>query len=95
MTKTRINTNFLAALCLTLLFGVSPLAHATMEWTKKVAPSAPKALSDLPKLNIDRARITTSGVSSGAFMALQLHIAHSNLFSGAAREKWEFAVFYA
>ena len=34
--------------------------------------------------NIDVARITTSGASSGAMMATQLHVAHSALFSGAA-----------
>jgi poly(3-hydroxybutyrate) depolymerase len=34
-------------------------------------------------LNIDPARITVSGVSSGAHMAHQLHIAYSDIFSGA------------
>ena len=34
--------------------------------------------------NIDPARITVSGVSSGAMMATQLHVAHSALVSGAA-----------
>jgi poly(3-hydroxybutyrate) depolymerase len=35
------------------------------------------------KLNIDKTRVTTSGVSAGAHMAHQLHIAYSDLFSGA------------
>ncbi len=32
---------------------------------------------------IDRSRITVSGVSSGAYMAGQLHVAYSDVFSGA------------
>jgi poly(3-hydroxybutyrate) depolymerase len=35
-------------------------------------------------LNIDPERITVSGISSGAHMAQQLHVAYSDLFSGAA-----------
>lgn len=34
--------------------------------------------------NIDTARISVSGLSSGAHMATQLHVAHSALFNGAA-----------
>jgi len=34
--------------------------------------------------NIDPSRITVSGVSSGAYMAGQLHIAYSHLFNGLA-----------
>ncbi len=37
-----------------------------------------------PALNIDKSRITVSGISSGAAMAHQLHIAYSDVFSGAA-----------
>jgi poly(3-hydroxybutyrate) depolymerase len=33
-------------------------------------------------LNIDKGRVTASGVSAGAHMAHQLHIAYSDLFSG-------------
>ena len=33
-------------------------------------------------LNIDKSRVTASGVSAGAHMAHQLHIAYSDLFSG-------------
>lgn len=42
------------------------------------------AVIRLPKLNIDPATITVSGVSSGAFMAVQMHVAYSKMFSGAA-----------
>ena len=41
-------------------------------------------VSSAPAFNIDAQRITVSGVSSGAYMAGQLHVAHSALFSGAA-----------
>ena len=37
-----------------------------------------------PALRIDPARITVSGISAGGQMAHQLHIAYSDLFSGAA-----------
>jgi len=37
-----------------------------------------------PHLNIDRSQITVSGISAGAQMAHQLHIAYPDVFSGAA-----------
>lgn len=37
-----------------------------------------------PSLDIDPERITVSGISAGGHMATQLHIAYSDLFSGAA-----------
>mgnify|MGYP001819825271 CR=1 FL=1 len=39
---------------------------------------------ETPGLDIDPERITVSGISAGAHMAHQLHIAYSDLFSGAA-----------
>lgn len=42
------------------------------------------AADPAPALRIDRGRITVSGVSSGGHMAHQLHVAYSDLFSGAA-----------
>jgi poly(3-hydroxybutyrate) depolymerase len=44
----------------------------------------PPADGDTVTLTIDAGRITVSGISSGAYMAGQLHVAHSGLFSGAA-----------
>ncbi len=41
-------------------------------------------LEDIPALSIDSSRVTVSGVSSGGFMAVQLHVAHSAFFKGAA-----------
>lgn len=37
----------------------------------------------LPTYSIDLSRVSVSGVSSGAYMAGQLHVAYSDLFSGA------------
>lgn len=36
----------------------------------------------LPSLNVQRGSITTSGLSSGGFMSVQMHVAFSELFSG-------------
>lgn len=44
--------------------------------------SAPEP--DAAAYNIDASRISVSGLSSGAHMATQLHIAHSDLIKGAA-----------
>ena len=41
------------------------------------------ANDDAPSLNIDKNRVTVSGISAGAHMAHQLHIAYSDQFSGA------------
>jgi hypothetical protein len=40
-------------------------------------------ISKLGQFNIDKSRITTSGISSGAAMATQLHVVHSSLVSGS------------
>ncbi len=46
--------------------------------------AAPSFGGDEPSLDIDPDRITVSGMSSGAYMATQLHIAYSDVFSGVA-----------
>lgn len=46
------------------------------------APAKPQGEMP-PDLNIDRARVTVSGISSGAYMAGQFHVAHSSLIGGA------------
>lgn len=46
------------------------------------AEQAPVA--DSPSLNVDAAQITVSGVSSGAMMATQMHLALSDLVGGVA-----------
>ena len=45
---------------------------------------APAFAGDELSLDIDPDRITVSGISSGGHMATQLHIAYSDIFSGAA-----------
>jgi poly(3-hydroxybutyrate) depolymerase len=40
------------------------------------------AVQALPKLNIDKSKISVSGLSSGGFMANQLGVAHSSTFMG-------------
>lgn len=46
------------------------------------AAGAAQAAATLPALNIDKAQITVSGLSSGGFMANQLGYAHSATFKG-------------
>lgn len=45
---------------------------------------APAFAGDELSLDIDPERVTVSGISSGGQMATQLHIAYSDIFSGAA-----------
>nr|WP_297387333.1 PHB depolymerase family esterase [uncultured Roseateles sp.] len=46
------------------------------------AAGAAQAAAPLPVLNIDKTKITVSGLSSGGFMANQLGYAHSSTFKG-------------
>ena len=48
------------------------------------SPREDAAETETAVLNIDPSRITVSGLSSGAYMAGQLHIAHTSRFAGAA-----------
>lgn len=45
--------------------------------------SAANAGDPLPKLSIDTKAISVSGLSSGAYMTMQMHVAHSSTFMGA------------
>ncbi|MGA9333249.1 MAG: PHB depolymerase family esterase [Rudaea sp.] len=49
-----------------------------------LAACAHDAASGLPKLNVDPARVAVAGLSSGAYMATQSHMAWPEIFSGAA-----------
>ena len=40
--------------------------------------------ADVVTYNVDSSRISVSGISAGAMMATQLHVAHSSLFNGVA-----------
>ncbi len=55
-------------------------AAALILWAS--SPLAAQA-QPLPALDIDESAVTVSGLSSGAFMAVQLHVAYSSVFSGA------------
>lgn len=55
------------------LLGISACGETSSE------PEAPAT----PSFDIDSSRVTVSGVSAGAYMAGQFHIAHSSLVSGA------------
>jgi poly(3-hydroxybutyrate) depolymerase len=49
-----------------------------------LAAGAASAAVNLPALNIDKAQTTVSGLSSGGFMAVQLHVAYSATFKKGA-----------
>ena len=49
-----------------------------------LACGAASAAVDLPQLNIDKTQTTVSGLSSGGFMAVQLHVAYSATFKKGA-----------
>lgn len=53
-------------------------------WAAAVALAAAPVMAQqaLPKLNIDKTKISVSGLSSGGFMANQLGVAHSATFMG-------------
>ena len=42
------------------------------------------AAVNLPQLNIDKTQTSVSGLSSGGFMAVQLHVGHSATFAKGA-----------
>ncbi|WP_026732749.1 extracellular catalytic domain type 2 short-chain-length polyhydroxyalkanoate depolymerase [Fischerella sp. PCC 9605] len=54
---------------------------ATLSWA--LALVQPAKAQELPSLNISRNNITVSGLSSGGFMAVQMHTAFSNRIQGA------------
>lgn len=60
-------------------WGMSPLVIILAACGAEAPPPV-----DTPSYNIDEARITASGASSGAMIATQLHVAHSGLVSGVA-----------
>jgi len=49
-----------------------------------VSLAASAAGAPLPPLNIDRSQTTVSGISSGGYMAVQLHVAYSSRFQKGA-----------
>lgn len=53
-------------------------------WPSAILPPQPPVppLERLPRLNLDKTRVSISGVSSGAFMAVQMHLAYSSVIKG-------------
>lgn len=64
-------------------FLLSAIPLLVLSFVSSAAFSAVK-IEPLPKLEIDASRVTVSGVSSGGFMAVQLHVANSSIYKGAA-----------
>ncbi len=63
------------------------LRHVALTATVSAAALACSAVSaavNLPQLNIDTSQTTLSGLSSGAYMAVQLHVAYSATFKKGA-----------
>jgi poly(3-hydroxybutyrate) depolymerase len=61
------------------------MTSRTMAWlvaTAAFACGPALAQQALPRLNIDKSKISVSGLSSGGFMAHQLGVAHSSTFMG-------------
>ena len=59
------------------------IAAAIVAITALACNSAPAAVN-LPALNIDKTQTTVSGLSSGGYMAVQLHVAYSATFKKGA-----------
>jgi poly(3-hydroxybutyrate) depolymerase len=58
-------------------------ALRALAWAATLAcGAAANAAAALPEARIDPRQVTVSGVSAGGFMAVQLHVAHSDVFSG-------------
>jgi acetyl esterase/lipase len=62
----------------------SLLRHAVCAISIACGPTLAISADTLPAARIDPRQVTVSGVSAGAFMAVQLHVAHSEKFSGIA-----------
>ena len=61
--------------------GLLPLAAILITACGTEEPAEPE---ETIAYNVDSSRVSVSGVSSGAMMATQLHVAHSSLFNGVA-----------
>lgn len=55
-----------------------------MTLISSVAFTQVRSTAKLPNLNVNPATVTVSGTSAGGFMAVQLHVALSSVFKGAA-----------
>jgi predicted esterase len=72
----RFNSRFLLPLAIALSLAAQQSASAA-------DPAAP-AVVQLQRYQVDPARIFVAGISAGGFAAVQMHVAHSSTFKGAA-----------
>lgn len=63
--------------------GPAVTSQATQPSVALASPPAP-AVVQLQRYQIDPAKIFVAGISSGGFAAVQMHVAHSSTFKGAA-----------
>ena len=62
----------------------SPAPAASASAAASPSPVAPAGIVKLARYAIDPAKIFVAGISSGGFAAVQMHVAHSSIFRGAA-----------
>lgn len=58
--------------------------HVALFCSTLLAASGAGTTIKLQEMNIEPGSITTSGLSSGGYMAVQLHVAHSSIIEGSA-----------
>ena len=75
----QINSRLLGPLMLAL--GVA--AQQSVAWAAPPDTSPPPVVK-LQRYQVDPAKIFVAGISSGGFAAVQMHVAHSSTFKGAA-----------
>ena len=71
-------SHYARALVLSCLAACAPPEDLSGERT----PEGATTVGGLPGLNVDLHQTSTSGLSSGAFMAVQFHVAHSSIMRG-------------
>ena len=63
--------------------GLAVLMRAAVALAAVLIAAASSAADRLPGLGVDAGATTVSGVSSGGYMAVQFHVAHSSMVTGA------------
>ncbi len=63
---------------------VTSASAASAQPARLAAASAKSAVTKLQRYQIDPAKVFVAGISSGGFAAVQMHVAHSATFRGAA-----------
>jgi hypothetical protein len=64
-------------------FSFSALASSMLLTSMLPAAQAMSPGADIPLVNVDPSTVTVSGISAGAFMAAQMHVAWSTLIKGS------------